>query len=168
MPAWAFWNKERGHYSSCAMLAPKAISLIYNQMSYIGKYQIIKVAMHKHEYGFWGHNGYILSIYYSCIFTISLIRFLRQTRDLLIMLPRGGQLLIGREAGEIEGHFFLSEKSPALKNTAIHQESNAKAQGSPRGSYLQLHRDFTILLPCSRKMDESTFTTFILALQTLT
>lgn len=141
------------------MLAPKAISLIYNQMSYIGKYQIIKVAMHKHEYGFWGHNGYILPIYYSCIFTISLIRFLRQTRDLLIMLPRGGQLLIGREAGEIEGHFFLSEKSPALKNTAIHQESNVKAQGSPKGSYLQPHRDFTILLHCSRKMDESTFTT---------
>lgn len=93
------------------MLAPKAISLIYNQMSYTGKYQIIKIAMHKHEYGFWGHNGYILPIYYSCIFTISLIRFLRQTRDLLIMLPRGGQLLIGREAGEIEGHFFLSEKT---------------------------------------------------------
>lgn len=104
----------------------EAISLIYNQMSYTGKYQIIKVAMHKHEYGFWGHNGYILPIYYSCIFTISLIRFLRQTRDLLIMLPRGGQLLIGREAGEIEGHIFLSEKSPALKNTAIHQESNVK------------------------------------------
>lgn len=143
------------------MLAPKAIGLIYNQMSYIGKYQIIKVAMHKHEYGFWGHNGYILPIYYSCIFTISLIRFLRQTRDLLIMLPRGGQLLIGREAGEIEGHFFLSEKSPALKNTAIHQESIVKAQGPPKGSYLQLCRDFTILLHCSRKMDESTFTTFM-------
>lgn len=125
----------------------------------MGKYQIIKVAMHKHEYGFWGHNGYILPIYYSCIFTISLIRFLRQTRDLLIMLPRGGQLLIGREAGEIEGHFFLSEKSPALKNTAIHQERNAKAQGSPKGFYLWLHRDFTILLHCCRRTDESTFTT---------
>lgn len=78
-------------------------------MSYIGKYQIIKVAMNKHEYGYCGLNGYILPIYYSCIFTISLIRFLRLTRDLLIMLPRGGQLLIGREAGEIEGHFLLSE-----------------------------------------------------------
>lgn len=26
------------------------------------------------------------------------------------MLPRGGQQLIGRESGEIEGHFLLSEK----------------------------------------------------------
>lgn len=104
-------------------------------MSYIGKYQIIKVAMNKHEYGYCGLNGYILPIYYSCIFTISLIRFLRLTRDLLIMLPRGGQLLIGREAGEIEGHFLLSEnknKNPQQqqrnsrtlkkKNTAIHQK----------------------------------------------
>jgi len=84
-------------------------------MSSTGKYQIIKVAMHKHEYGYCGLNGYILPIYYSCIFTISLIRFLRLTRDLLIMLPRDEQLLIGREAGEIEGHFLLSEKNQSLK-----------------------------------------------------
>lgn len=41
--------------------------VIYNQMSYIGKYQIIKEAMHKHEYGYHGLNGKILPIYYSCI-----------------------------------------------------------------------------------------------------
>lgn len=111
MPAYVFWNKERGYYSSCATLVPNPISVIYNQMSYIGKYQNIKAAMQKHEYGYCGLNGYIVPIYYSCIFTISLIPFLRLTRDLLIMLPRGGQLLIGREAGEIKEHFLLSEKT---------------------------------------------------------
>lgn len=115
-------NDQEGYYCSCATRVPNAISVIYNQMSYIGKYQIIKVAMHKHEYGYCGLNGYVLPIYYRCIFTVSLIRFLRLTRDLLIMLPRGGQLLIGREAGEIEGHFLLSEKTPRLKNTAVLQK----------------------------------------------
>lgn len=141
MPASVFWNKEEGYYSSCATLVPNAISVIYNQMNYTGKYQIIKVAMHKHEYGYCGLNGYILPIYYSCVFTISLIRFLRLTTDLLIMLPRGGQLLIGRETGEIEGHFLLSEKNSPLKNTAIHQESNVKVKDLKKVHSLQLHRD---------------------------
>lgn len=57
------------------------------------------------------------------------------------MLPRGGQLLIGREAGEIEGHFLLSEKNSPLKNTAIHQESNVKAEDLKKVHSLQLHRD---------------------------
>lgn len=33
------------------------------------------------------------------------------------MLPRGGQQLIGRESGEIEGHFLLSEKQQQIKPT---------------------------------------------------
>lgn len=136
-PASVFWNKEKGYYSSCATMVPNAIRVIYNQMSYISKYQIIKVAMNKHEYGYCGLNGYILPIYYSCIFTISLIRFLRLTRDLLIMLPRGGQLLIGREAGEIEGHFLLSEnknKNPQQQQQNSHtlkKKTTKKTCNSP-------------------------------------
>ena len=33
------------------------------------------------------------------------------------MLPRGGQQLIGRESGEIEGRFLLSEKQQQIKPT---------------------------------------------------
>jgi len=33
------------------------------------------------------------------------------------MLPRGGQQLIGRESGDIEGHFLLSEKQQQIKPT---------------------------------------------------
>lgn len=131
MPAEVFRNKEKGYYSSCATLVPNVIIIIYNQMSYTGKYQIIKAAMHKHEYGCCGLNGYILPIYYSCVFTISLIPFLRLTRDLLIMLPRDGQLLIGREAGEIEGHFLLSEKKPQKTKQKQNQTSLKKHCNRP-------------------------------------
>lgn len=104
------WKWKGRPLIHCATLFPNEKRVIYNQMSYTGKYQIIRVAMHKHEYGYCGLNGYTLPIHYNCIFTICLISFLGLTRDLLIMLPRGGQLLIGREAGEIEGYLFSSAK----------------------------------------------------------